>query len=506
MNDPKLLKLINQIKKSFKNEADPQSICRDSRYSCEAILSWVWKLELGEYPSNKTIKPLFDDITKHNPKLIPKGIEKHIGTIQSYGNFSSHPQEDLEELDITHVFIIQSSLTQVCNWFFLDYLEMKPAPDITPSFNLKNAQTKNYKELILNVLADGVLDLEEYEQVIDARESLGIDGEECEKIESEALREKFNNKITSLLEILKPTDLAIYKEKYNTINYPDWFVYFLDNILNNDSVGDLEKSLFSFYFKEIKTENMHEIPAYINLLGCWQGWYFQDEMKTFYTISFVLKGENDFYGISFEPKNPAWNSVIESQSDLLIAEIRGEIENDVIILFNKKYQIERPWEINYQGVLTEEGQFIEGEWEINKLNGSFNALKSKSLLPIHIFDTNRNIPITRIKYLDKLKNLTSTWFIQLTGKVKQYGLLHIIEFKEEIICNLVFESDNRIELFILKGSFDGSGNVSLNETSSLKESMQNFHIRFTVDWSLNQINGTVKDNKFKLRSLRGFKI
>jgi hypothetical protein len=80
----------------------------------------------------------------------------------------------------------------------------------------------------------------------------------------------------------------------------------------------------------------------------------------------------------------------------LIAEINGKIENDVIILFNKRYQIENPWEINYQGILTDEGQFIEGEWEINSQNGSFNALKSKSLLPIHIFDTNQKRYITKL--------------------------------------------------------------------------------------------------------------
>jgi hypothetical protein len=502
MNDPKLLKLVNQIKKSFIDEGDPQSICRDSRYSCEAILVWIWKLEFGEYPHNKTIKPLFDGIIKHNSRLIPKGIEKHIGTIQNYGNFSSHPQEDLEELDITHAIIIQASLTQVCNWFFLDYLEMIPAPDISPSFYLKNAKIKNYRELILTVLADGVLDLDEYEQIIDARESFGIDTEVCNTIETEILKEKFSNRVNSLLEILKPTDLVIYKEKYNnkTNNYPDWFFSFLDSILKNDTITDLEKLLFSFYFQEIKAGNSSEIPTYTNLLGCWQGWYFQGEMKTFYTISFVLKAENDFYGVSFEPQNPYWNSEVKSKSGLLIAEINGKIENDVIILFNKRYQIENPWEINYQGILTDEGQFIEGEWEINSQNGSFNALKSKSLLPIHIFDTNQNIPITRIQYLDKLKNLTSTWFIQLTGKIKQFALLHLIELEGVINGNLVFEADNRIEIRFLKGKFDGSGNVSLNET------MQNFDMRFSVDWSLNQINGSVKDNKFKLRSLRGFKI
>ena len=107
MNDPKLLKLVNQIKKSFMDEGDPQSICRDARYSCEAILVWIWKLEFGDHPYNKTIKPLFDGIIKHNSRLIPKGIEKHIGTIQNYGNFSSHPQV-LNEMQLEDKILICS--------------------------------------------------------------------------------------------------------------------------------------------------------------------------------------------------------------------------------------------------------------------------------------------------------------------------------------------------------------------------------------------------------------
>jgi hypothetical protein len=229
-------------------------------------------------------------------------------------------------------------------------------------------------------------------------------------------------------------------------------------------------------------------------------------MKTYYDLTFVALSKDEFIGLSLEPLNPNWWSVPQISSDILFASINGNIENDIIISFQKEYLFENSWQIDYQAVITEEGKYFEGDWEIRHLSGPFNAIKTRSLLPIHVYNIDTNQPVTKIKYVNKLKNLTSTWFFQLTGKESVYGLIHMVELNQMVHANLLYIDTEKVNLSYLNGNYDSNGNIILTKQSDILGETSNLLLRFAVDWSINELNGTVKDEVYKIRALKGFKL
>lgn len=510
ITDIQIKALVDHVRTSLKYKDEPSIICQKSRVTCEYILALIWHKEFNEYPTGKMLQSLCDGIIKNRPSLIPLGIQTLIGTIQVYGNKTSHAHENFEQLDLTHANIVESALSGLCNWFFIDYLNANPVPDFKLSEDSVNAQLSSYRELLSSIFSDGILELEEYEKIVDARESLGLDMSQCEIIESEIIKKYINKPFQHLVDLLKPADLRTFKQKSENkiYAYSPWVLKAFDEISNTRNIAT-HALILSEYFNEISGESKMSIPLCIQYLGCWQGWYMQSQInqtKTFYDLTFVALSKDEFVGISFEPLNPNWWSIPDTTSDILVASIKGSIENDIIISFKKEYLIEETWQIDYQAVITEEGKYFEGDWEIVKQSGPFNAIKTRSLLPVHIYDVDNNIPITKIMYLDNLRNLTSTWFFQLTGKDRFYGLLHMIEINDVVYANLLFADEDNINLSYLSGNYDGMGNVILKKENDIIGETSDMLLRFAIDWTMSELNGTVKDDIHKIRGFKAFKI
>lgn len=511
MNDFHLKALLDQIRTTFKYKDDPSIICSKSRKTCEYILILIWNREFNEYPTGKMIQALVDGIIKKRPSLIPLGIQKLIGTIQIYGNTTSHAQANFEELDATHAIIIEAAIGKLCNWFFIDYLNTNPVPDFNTTNESGNAQETSYRELLSSIFSDGILELEEYEMIIAARESLRLENSQYEKIEEQVLKNFTNRSIENIVELLKPSDLKSIKikEEGKIRSYPNWINLAINEIISKKNTHLV--SLLSEYFNQLQNNNSNEIPLCVKFLGCWQGWYLQSletQMKTFYNFTLVSLSQSEFLGLSFELLNPEWGNVPQISSDLLKAIIHGTIQNDYVINFQKEYLIENSWHIGYQAVITEEGKYFEGDWEIGKYNlsGPFNAIKTRSHPPIHIFDTDLNKPVAKSKDFDKFRNLTSTWFFQITGKIRFYGLIHIVEIDNEVHANILYAEDEKFNLSYLYGNYDGLGSVLLKKENDILGKTEDMLIRFNVDWSINELNGTVKDEINKIRSLKAFKL
>jgi len=276
-------------------------------------------------------------------------------------------------------------------------------------------------------------------------------------------------------------------------------------IQNETTIDDSIKRYLSFYFDEIKVFiDTEQIPL-LSILGCWQGWYFQYSSKTYFDLFFIAKGDNDFIGLSIEPINPQWQNK-GYQEPHLLAWIEGSLEEEILFSYTKKYLLERSWSIQYVGVLMEMGYVFEGEWTINELNGTFNAIRTKSLLPIRIFDTENLLPIIPTTYLNRRKDLTSSWLIQIIGKTSIVGIMHILELRGLVYANLIIPDNNSLIISYIEGEYEESSKITLSEIDTVIGNCNNLKLNFNIDWSTNTFNGIIKDNIHKMRVIKGYKI
>ena len=220
---------------------------------------------------------------------------------------------------------------------------------------------------------------------------------------------------------------------------------------------------------------------------------------------FLAKNENDFIGISIEPVNPQWMDRGFNEQ-ILLAEIQGVLENEFLFNFNKTYILENPWTIRYEGIIIENGLHFEGEWSIKELNGSFNAARTKSLMPIRIFDTQNQYPIVSATYLNRYKELNSSWFIQITGKVSSPAVLHIIDIEGKLYANLLIPDGQSMALYYCEGEYEQTAKAYLIEVNTIYGNKINFTISFSIDWNNFTLNGTIKDSINKMRVFKGIKI
>lgn len=503
------LKILDQIRTALKYRDEPAIICSQSRVSCEAMLKCIWQNEYGIVPQKIMIQELTEGISRKSPNLIPKKIGNLIGTVQIYGNFASHSQGDYDQLDLTHGSIVESALTGICNWFFVDYLK-QPAPENLINLKKEPSNYNIYRELLLSALNDKILEIDEFENIMDARYKLELEEDLANKIDIEIVEQVLNKKINHLSDILNTSDLNTYQKfDERKLDYSPWVANSIQQINENKEKLHCIPFLLQHYLKDIIAEKPFVPDALINILGCWQGWYFQSKGKTFFDLFFVATGINSFTGFSIEPLNLNWGSDFDDDiiaDNYLTAMVNGSISDDIIFSFNKKYLFENSWEITYEGVILQEGKTFEGEWEIKHLNGSFNAIKTKSLLPIGIFDTEFRVPLVKTNYLTNFKKLTSTWFVQISGKNNIVGLLHMFEINGQVFANLLYEWEGVLQLSYLEGEYESEGKVGLTVKKSILGEMTNLFIRFTIDWNNNEVNGTVKDEVYKIRSLKGVKL
>jgi hypothetical protein len=222
-------------------------------------------------------------------------------------------------------------------------------------------------------------------------------------------------------------------------------------------------------------------------------------------LIFLAKSENEIIGLSIEPINPHWEDK-SYEDEQLLALMEGVLEDDVLFTYTKKYLLEKSWSIDYMGVLMESGRVFEGEWAIRDLTGTFNAIRSKSLLPIRIFNTDNLHPVVPSQYLNRQKNLSATWLIQLTGKQTTIGIIHMMEVRGNVFANLMVPNNDSLEVYYYEGAYQEFSKVTLQEVSAVQGTPKESSISFNIDWSSFCFQGTLKDNEHKLRVLKGFRI
>lgn len=498
-----LNKLIDRIKTAIKFRSNPNQICIESRISCEAILKLIYKNEYNQVPPNITFEKLKEGVVRKG--LIPSHIVSLFDAIQRLGNKTAHIDEHLTDRTSSEALVAENSLGNICNWFFNEYLKIELSLE-----NLYDNSTEglhsifiNYEHLIRSALADKKLEIDEYEEIIKARDDLKIDLNDAIKIEQKICSELLQKNINQISELLTSTDLNAFLkfDKTNSAK-PEWVIKTLND---QTSIDNSIKYYLSFYFEEISTDNILDQNQLLSILGCWQGWYFQNSAKTYFDLFFIAKGENDFIGLSIEPINPNWRNK-EYQDPHLLAWIEGSLIDEVLFSFTKKMLLEKSWSIEYVGVLMEMGHVFEGEWSIKQLNGTFNAIRSKSLLPIRIFDTDNLMPIIPSTYLNRRKDLTSSWLIQIVGKKIIVGIIHILELRGSVFANMIIPDNDSILISYLEGEYEETSKVSLMEVNTIVGSKNNFNFNFNVDWSMHTFNGIIKDDTYKLRVIKGYKI
>lgn len=503
-NDHIIQKLIDLLKQAFRLREDPDLICSQSRKSSEAILREIYKREVGPVPMRITFQSLLEGIRKR--KVIPYQIILLFETVNRYGNMTLHPDDQLTARTAKEAQIVESNLAEMCNWFFNVYLKMDINEElftVSQNNSVESAEL-NYSDLLRSALADKKLELDEYENIVQARRDFNLSPEQFSEIEQQVCKEILQIKVDGIIDVLSNADLNSFK-KLDRIreNRPSWVLSCLDRVSAMDNME--MKNYISYYFQEVNSNLIMDSDPLDSILGCWQGWYFQDTAKTYFDLVFVAKKANEFIGISIEPINPTWNEK-GYKDPYLLAWIEGDIMDDILFSYKKTMVLEDTWTVDYEGVVIENGQLFEGEWKVGSLDGSFNAMRSKSLLPIRIFDTFKKLPIVNSTYLNKNINLTSTWLIQLNGKDSTPGIMHIIELRGKLFSNIILPNKDSMNISYCEGQYDERAKASLTEIHSVKGDESNYKITFTIDWNNYILNGTMKDDVYRMRVFKAFKI
>lgn len=498
-------KLLDRLKSALKLRDQPNQICIESRISCEAILKIMYKAEYEQIPPSISFQKLKEGLVKKG--VLPSHIVPLFEAIQRLGNRTAHVDELLTDRTAAEALVSENSLGNICNWFFNNYLKVELSIDKLyeeQADESHEAILVNYEHLLRGALEDKRLDIDEYEDLLSARVDLKIDPDDAIIIEKRICSEMLNIQVQQISDLLQGTDLESFRKlDRSVISRPDWVDKLIANCLSNGTASI--KSYLAFYFEEFEAFHDPEQSQLISLLGCWQGWYFQHSSKTYYDLIFLAKSETEIFGLSIEPINPQWDEK-GYEDEQLLALMEGVLEDDVLFTYTKSYLLEKSWSIEYMGVLMESGRVFEGEWTINSLSGTFNAIRSKSLLPIRIFDTESLHPIVPSQYLNRQKNLSASWLIQLTGKQTVIGIMHLIEVRGNVFANLIVPEGDNMEVSYLEGAYQESSKVMLKEVSAVKGESKASSLIFNIDWSSYCFQGTIKDNEYKLRVLKGFKI
>lgn len=504
--DTFIAKIQEEINAALGFTEDPDILCHKSRISCEAIMKVIWAKECGELTEKLMLDALLKGVVKNSPDLIPERILIFFGTVQRYGNEASHAQKDLEKLDKLASYIVQAAMTGICNWFFIDYLRMDYKIDFIKESSTNDQRLNNYKELIRACFQDKILNFDEYESIMLAKQNLSIDDEILNEIDREILLEISGKNINNLSEIVN-TELSKDQRKLDLQEIPAWAKQYVLEFEQNVDENMFFKDFLSYYIDNVNDHRTDNFALIYNIIGSWQGWYSQGGMKTYFDFVFIATSKNTFTGISMEPVNSNWRRFeLLSDQEILIGLIEGHIEDDILVSFNKIYLLENTWELKYDGVIIDNGKYFEGEWSVSNQNDSFSAMRTKSLFPIRIFDVVNKIPVAETIYLDNIQSLNATWFLQITGKDKTYAILHILEVRGQLKANLIYQSTQVVNFVYLEGEYQDVNKITLNEITTIDGEPINILINFNIDWISKQMNGTIKDDNNKLRSLKGFKL
>ena len=145
--EEKVTHLSRMLVKSFGYaDQDPDTFLQNARRTTEAICRFIYIKEIGE-PKGKM---MLNDYGREllNKKIIPDRIGILIGTIQTYGNYAAHAQDDLSEVTREWIAPCQTALASLTNWFFLEYLKGNiPNELVTPVQSYTETTADNNRPL-----------------------------------------------------------------------------------------------------------------------------------------------------------------------------------------------------------------------------------------------------------------------------------------------------------------------------------------------------------------------
>ena len=120
--EEKVTHLSRMLVKSFGYaDQDPDTFLQNARRTTEAICRFMYTKELGEPKGKMMLNDYGRELLQK--KIIPDKIGILIGTIQTYGNYEAHAQDDLSEATREWIAPCQTALASLTNWFFLEYLK-----------------------------------------------------------------------------------------------------------------------------------------------------------------------------------------------------------------------------------------------------------------------------------------------------------------------------------------------------------------------------------------------
>lgn len=158
--EEKVSHLSRMLVKSFGYaEQDPDTFLQNARKTTEAICRFIYLKDIGEPKKKMMLSDYGRELVQK--KIVPDRIGILIGTIQTYGNYAAHAQEDLSETTQEWIAPCQSALASLSNWFFLEYLHgqipnelqspIQDYADKSPSIKLEQKSKKSNKTIVYAV-------------------------------------------------------------------------------------------------------------------------------------------------------------------------------------------------------------------------------------------------------------------------------------------------------------------------------------------------------------------
>ena len=144
--EQKVTHLSKMLVKSFGYaDEDPDTFLQNARKTTEAICKFIYTKEIGEL---KNKKMMLNDLSRAltTQKVIPNKIAILIGTIQTYGNYGSHAQDDFSETTREWIAPCQTALANLTNWFFLEYLNGNVPQELLNPINDFSEDVTNQKK------------------------------------------------------------------------------------------------------------------------------------------------------------------------------------------------------------------------------------------------------------------------------------------------------------------------------------------------------------------------
>ena len=145
--EQKVSHLSKMLVKSFGYaDEDPDTFLQNARKTTEAICKFIYTKEIGEL---KNKKMMLNDLSRAltTQKVIPNKIAILIGTIQTYGNYGSHAQDDFSEATREWIAPCQTALANLTNWFFLEYLDGNVPQELLNPINDFSEDVSNQKAI-----------------------------------------------------------------------------------------------------------------------------------------------------------------------------------------------------------------------------------------------------------------------------------------------------------------------------------------------------------------------